>query len=81
MAAKHDDADTAVAEAIDASKRSGTAWHDDWSLTALGLLETSLGNYDAALNALKPSAVEVRPALEPHRVIRGVVLCPTQWSR
>src|SRR4029450_9996586 len=44
----------AVADAIDASKRSGTGWHDEWSLTALGFLETSLGNYDAALSALEP---------------------------
>jgi DNA-binding CsgD family transcriptional regulator len=44
----------ALADAIDASKRSGTAWHEDWSLTALGLLEVSLGNYGAALNALEP---------------------------
>ena len=39
-----DDARPAVADAIDASKRSGTGWHEDWSLTALGFLETSLGN-------------------------------------
>jgi DNA-binding CsgD family transcriptional regulator len=49
-----DDARPAVADAIDASKRSGTGWHVDWSLTALGFLETSLGNYGAALNALEP---------------------------
>jgi DNA-binding CsgD family transcriptional regulator len=48
------DARPAVADAIDASKRSGTGWHDEWSLTALGFLETSLGNYDAALSALEP---------------------------
>jgi len=44
----------AVADAIDASKRCGTGWHEEWSLTALGFLEISLGNYDAALNALEP---------------------------
>ena len=49
-----DDARPAVADAIDASKRSGTGWHEDWSLTALGFLETPLGNYGAALNALEP---------------------------
>ena len=49
-----EDARTAVADAIDASKRSGTGWHEDWSLTALGFLETSLGNYQAAVNALEP---------------------------
>jgi DNA-binding CsgD family transcriptional regulator len=51
---QEDDARAAVADAIDASKRSGTGWHVEWSLTALGFLETSLGNYDAALNALEP---------------------------
>jgi DNA-binding CsgD family transcriptional regulator len=44
----------AVADAIDASKRSGTAWHEDWALTALGLLEVSLGNYEAAVDSLQP---------------------------
>ncbi|MFG1930979.1 ATP-binding protein [Mycobacterium sp. NPDC048908] len=48
------DARLAVAEAIDACKRSGTAWHEDWTLTALGLLEVSLGNYGAAVDALQP---------------------------
>jgi DNA-binding CsgD family transcriptional regulator len=49
-----DDARPVVADAIDASKRSGTRWLEDWSITALGFLETSLGNYDAALRALEP---------------------------
>jgi DNA-binding CsgD family transcriptional regulator len=49
-----DDARPVVADAIDASKRSGTRWLEDWSITALGFLETSLGNYDAALSALEP---------------------------
>jgi hypothetical protein len=43
-----------MAAAIDASKRCGTAWHEEWSLTALGFLETSLGDYDAAVNTLQP---------------------------
>lgn len=51
---RENDARPLVADAIDASKRSGTGWHDDWSSTALGFLETSLGNYAAALNALEP---------------------------
>ncbi|HEX2401003.1 MAG TPA: LuxR family transcriptional regulator, partial [Mycobacterium sp.] len=58
------DARPAVADAIDASKRSGTGWHDEWSLTALGFLETSLGNYDAALSALEP--LLSRSALSPN---------------
>jgi len=49
-----DDARLAVADAIDACKRSGTAWHEDWALTALGLLEVSLGNYAAAVDSLQP---------------------------
>jgi DNA-binding NarL/FixJ family response regulator len=49
-----DDARRAASDAIDASKRSGTGWHEEWSITALGFLETSLGNYDAALSALAP---------------------------
>jgi DNA-binding CsgD family transcriptional regulator len=48
------DARLAVADAIDACKRSGTAWHEDWTLTALGFLEVSLGNYDAAVDSLQP---------------------------
>lgn len=49
-----DEARLAIGDAIDACKRSGTAWHEHWSLTALGLLEVSLGNFNAAVNALAP---------------------------
>src|SRR5262249_51837247 len=49
-----DDARLAVADAIAASKRSGTAWHEGLALTALGFLEVALGNYDAAVDALQP---------------------------
>jgi DNA-binding CsgD family transcriptional regulator len=59
---EEDDARPAVADAIDASKRSGTGWHEDWSLTALGFLETSLGNYDAALGALEPLLTRCGPS-------------------
>jgi DNA-binding CsgD family transcriptional regulator len=45
---------SAVADAIDASKRAGTAWHEDWALTALGFLEVSLGNSAAAVDSLAP---------------------------
>jgi DNA-binding CsgD family transcriptional regulator/tetratricopeptide (TPR) repeat protein len=48
------DARVAVVDAIDASRRNGTAWHEDWALTALGFLEVSLGNYGAALDSLTP---------------------------
>jgi DNA-binding CsgD family transcriptional regulator/tetratricopeptide (TPR) repeat protein len=66
---QHDDAYTAVADAIDASKRSGTSWHDDWSLTALGFLETSLGNYDAALSALEPLLSRFDPSFYPTELV------------
>ena len=53
-AGAEDDARLAIADAIDACKRNGTAWHEDWTLTALGLLEVSLGNYTEAADALQP---------------------------
>lgn len=49
-----DEARMAIADAIDACKVSGTAWHEDQANTALGLLEVSLGNYEAAVNTLEP---------------------------
>ncbi|MGY4649068.1 DNA-binding CsgD family transcriptional regulator [Mycobacterium sp. URHB0021] len=52
-----DDARAAIADAIDASKRNGSTWLEEWSLTALGFLETSLGNHEAALNTLEPLLV------------------------
>jgi DNA-binding NarL/FixJ family response regulator len=51
---REDDARAAIADAIDASKRNGSTWLEEWSLTALGFLETTLGNHAAALNALEP---------------------------
>ena len=69
-----EDARTAVANAIDASKRSGTGWHDDWSLTALGFLETSLGNYGAAVNALQPLLSRFDPAFYPTEIFAASFL-------
>jgi DNA-binding NarL/FixJ family response regulator len=69
-----EDAQTAVADAVDASKRSGTGWHDDWSLTALGFLETSLGNYDAALNALEPLLSRFDPSFHPTEIFAASFL-------
>jgi DNA-binding CsgD family transcriptional regulator len=63
-----DDARPAVADAIDASKRSGTVWHEEWSLTALGFLETSLGNYAAALSALEPLLSRYGPSPNPTEI-------------
>ncbi len=71
---QHEDARTVVADAIDASKRSGTGWHDDWSVTALGFLETSLRNYDAALNALEPLLSKFDPSLYPTEIFAASFL-------
>ncbi|MGV0873214.1 AAA family ATPase [Mycolicibacterium sp. XJ879] len=49
-----DEARPVIADAMDVCKLSGTAWHEDQARTALGLLELSLGNHDAAVNALAP---------------------------
>lgn len=51
----------AAADAIDASRRSGTAWHEEWALTALGFLEVSLGNYEAATTLLQPLISRLSP--------------------
>ncbi|MGV0793333.1 ATP-binding protein [Mycolicibacterium sp. XJ1819] len=49
-----DEARLAVSDAIDACKRSGTLWHEESTITALGFLEVSLGNHTAAVSALAP---------------------------
>lgn len=69
-----EDARPAVADAIDASKRSGTGWHEDWSLTALGFLETSLGNYDAALGALEPLLIRYGRSPNPTEIFAASFL-------
>lgn len=51
----------AAADAIDACRRSGTAWHEDWALSALGFLEVSLGNYGAAMELLEPLVSRFAP--------------------
>ncbi|MGE2719174.1 AAA family ATPase [Mycolicibacterium celeriflavum] len=51
----------AAADAIDACRRSGTAWHEDWALTALGFLEVSLGNYSAVMDYLEPLVSRLAP--------------------
>jgi DNA-binding CsgD family transcriptional regulator/tetratricopeptide (TPR) repeat protein len=71
---QEEDARTVVADAIDASKRSGTRWHEEWSLTALGFLETSLGNYDAALNALEPLLSRYAPSRNPTEIFAASFL-------
>jgi DNA-binding CsgD family transcriptional regulator len=54
FAGSDEDARPEITAAIDASKRCGTPWHDEWCLTALAFLDTSLGNYDAVVNTLQP---------------------------
>jgi DNA-binding CsgD family transcriptional regulator len=66
---QEDEARPLVADAIDASKRCGTGWHEDWSLTALGFLETSVGNYDAALAALEPLLSRYGPSPNPTEIV------------
>ena len=43
-----------VAEAIAASERCGSRRLGEWPVTMLGFLEVSLGNYEAAIETLKP---------------------------
>ena len=57
-----DEARRIIADAIAASRRSGTPWHEEFSLTALGFLETSLGNHSAALQTLEPMLSRFGPA-------------------
>jgi DNA-binding NarL/FixJ family response regulator len=71
---REDDARPAVADAIDASKRNGTGWHVEWSLTALGFLETSLGNYEAALKALEPLLSRYGPSPNPTEIFTASFL-------
>ncbi|WP_051073808.1 LuxR family transcriptional regulator [Mycobacterium sp. JS623] len=53
-AGAEDDARLAVADAIDACKRTGAAWHQDWTRTAVGFLEVSVGNHADAVDSLQP---------------------------
>jgi tetratricopeptide (TPR) repeat protein len=71
---REDDARPAVADAVDASRRSGTGWHEEWSLTALGFLEVSLGNYDAALNALEPLLSRCGSSPNPTEIVSASFL-------
>ena len=53
---------------VNAAAPGGT---EDWSLTALGFLETSLGNYGAALNALEPLLSGMVRRRTPPRSLRA----------
>ena len=53
-AGREDQARRDTSEALAASQRSGANLLVVWTLTTLGFLEVSLGNYDAALSTLAP---------------------------
>ncbi len=55
-----DEARRIAADAIEASRRSGTAWHEEFSLTALGFLETSLGNHRCGPADPRTNAFQIR---------------------
>jgi DNA-binding NarL/FixJ family response regulator len=63
-AGREDDARRDAAEAMAPSLRSGSNMLLAWQRTALGFLEVSLGNHDAALDALRP-LLDMHAA-EPH---------------
>jgi DNA-binding CsgD family transcriptional regulator len=52
-----------VNEAVAAGQRSSSQRLSEWPVAALGFLETSLGNYEAALDTLRPllTVLEARP--------------------
>jgi DNA-binding CsgD family transcriptional regulator len=52
-----------VHEAVAAGQRSSSQRLAEWPVAALGFLETSLGNYEAALDTLRPllTVLEARP--------------------
>jgi DNA-binding CsgD family transcriptional regulator len=54
FAGREDDARQAIADALAASERSGSHRLAEWVTTGLGFLEVSLGNFQAALDALQP---------------------------
>lgn len=49
-----DDVRRDIADALAAAARSGSHRMSEWPITTLGFLEVSLGNYEAALQALAP---------------------------
>jgi tetratricopeptide (TPR) repeat protein len=54
FAGREDEARHAIADALEAGERSGSRRLAEWVTTGLGFLEISLGNWDAALDALQP---------------------------
>jgi DNA-binding CsgD family transcriptional regulator len=54
FAGREGDARQAIADALAAGERSGSRRLAEWVTTGLGFLEVSLGNWQAALDALQP---------------------------
>jgi len=53
-AGRVDEARCAASDALAAAERCGSRRLSEWSITSLGFLETSLGNYEGALRTLAP---------------------------
>jgi DNA-binding CsgD family transcriptional regulator len=64
-----DEARVAGAAAQAASLRCGSDRLGEWQTTALGFLEVSLGNYEAALAALAPMEAKLDAALQTSEII------------
>lgn len=59
----------AITEALAASERSGSRRLAEWVITALGFLEVSVGNWDAALTALQPLLAMHRAAPDSTEIV------------
>jgi tetratricopeptide (TPR) repeat protein len=64
-----DEAHTDIEEARAASRRCGSDRLGEWPATALGFLEVSRGNYEAALDALLPLLAKVELAPKATEII------------
>jgi DNA-binding CsgD family transcriptional regulator/tetratricopeptide (TPR) repeat protein len=73
-AGRVDEARRDIAAALAASHRSGAAFLAGVQLTALGFLEVSLGNYDAALSALAPLVAMVEAAPDATEIVVGAFI-------
>jgi DNA-binding CsgD family transcriptional regulator len=73
-AGRVDEARRDVAEALAASQRSGAVFLAGLQLTALGFLEVSLGNYDAALSALAPLVAMLKATPDATEIVGGAFI-------
>jgi DNA-binding CsgD family transcriptional regulator/tetratricopeptide (TPR) repeat protein len=74
FAGREDEARRAVADALAASERSGSRRLAEWVTTALGFLEVSLGNWEAALNVLQPLLSMHRTAPDSTEIVAASFL-------